>query len=218
MFRRRDETVPHQTLREELANVITHGLGFILSIIACVLLVYSALQRGDRSHVASAVVYGTALVLLYLCSTLYHGSKDRAKEVLQRLDHICIYLLIAGTYMPIALISLKGMVGHILFGIECSLCFIGVTFKAIFGARMATLSGAFYLLMGWLVVVALEPLCLALPSQALLGLFLGGAFYTLGFVFFALDRKFHYFHTIWHVFVLAGSLSHFLTIFFYVMP
>jgi len=205
-----------QTQKEEIANVITHGIGFILSVFGCCYMVYLAMQNGGALHLACSVFYGLSLVATYSASTLYHLVRNRAKIVLRRLDHISIYLLITGTYMPITLLILKGKVGWTMFGIESSLCCLGITCKAIFGHKYEALSGAFYLLMGWLIIFAIKPLVASLPTHALLWLFSGGLFYTLGFVFFALDQKYHYFHAIWHVFVLAGSLAHFYLISSYV--
>lgn len=217
MLIKKKETFPYQTLKEEIANAITHGLGFILSLIGCVFIIYNSVQKGSTWHIASSCFYGGSLVILYAVSTFYHACQSSIKTVLQRLDHISIYLLIAGTYMPVTLLALKGIVGWTLFGFECSFCFIGITFKAIYGHKYPAFSGAFYLIMGWLAVFAIKPIISALPFYALLWLLLGGIFYTLGFLFFAFDKKYHYFHTIWHLFVLAGSFSHFYLIFFYVI-
>lgn len=219
MFSKKEEILTYQTLREEIANAVTHGLGFIFSLIGSISLVYYSIKNGNTWHVASTSFYGSSLIAMYAISTLYHVCQNgtKAKKILQRLDHISIYLLIMGTCTPITLLVLKGSVGWTLFGFECSLCFIGITFKAIYGHRYAALSGAFYLLMGWLVIFAIRPIISALPYYGLVWLFAGGLFYTLGFIFFALDKKYRYFHTIWHVFVLAGSFSHFYLISSYVI-
>lgn len=218
MLGRRKESNVEQTIHEEMGNVITHGIGFVFSLIAFFALIASTSNRGNAWHIASATIYGASLVILYLCSTMYHAAKKERKELFQRLDHISIYLLIAGTYMPITMIALEKEVGLPLFGVECALCFIGVTFKAIYGHRLEILSGIFYLLMGWIVIFAIKPICAALPPEGLFWLFLGGFFYTMGFVFFALDRRYHFFHTVWHLFVMGGSLSHFVLVFNYVIP
>ncbi|MBI5274422.1 MAG: hemolysin III family protein [Chlamydiales bacterium] len=215
--RKKDPFAP-QTLQEEFANSITHGFGLLLSLIACALLIYNSITRGDTSHIVSSSIYGGSLVTLYTISTLYHACQTRMKKLLRRLDHISIYLLIAGTYMPITLIVLQGVVGWTLFILEYLFCVIGIAFKIIFGHRFEALSGAFYLIMGWLAIFAIEPIVATLPFYGILSLFLGGIFYTLGFIFFALDTKYHYFHTIWHMFVLAGSFAHFYLIFYYVIP
>lgn len=216
MFIRKEEGCTSQTLKEEIANVITHGIGFLLSVVACSYLLLEALKHGGALHMACSIFFGIALVTTYTTSTLYHLSRNKVKAVLQRLDHISIYLLIAGTYMPIALLVLKGKLGWTLFGAECSLGLVGITFKAIYGHKYEALSGAFYLLMGWLVIFAIKPLLATLPIDALAWLFAGGACYTGGFVFFALDQKYHYFHALWHLFVLGGSFAHFYLISAYV--
>lgn len=216
MFLKKENDLTSQSHKEELVNVLTHGLGFIFSLIGCYYLIYKAIKNGDVLPITCSVFYGASLVATYTTSTLYHLCHSRAKEILQRLDHISIYLLITGTCTPIALLVLKGSVGWTLFGVECSFCFIGVTFKAIYGHKYVALSGMFYLLMGWLVIFAIKPLIASLPIHALVWLFTGGVFYTLGFLFFALDQKYHYFHAIWHLFVLAGSFAHFYLISSYV--
>ncbi len=216
MFVKKEEACAHQTHKEEILNAVTHALGFIFSLIGCIYLIYEVRKNGSVLHVACSAFYGASLVATYTTSTLYHLCRNSAKEVLQRLDHISIYLLITGTCMPISLLVLKGSLGWALFGVECSFCFIGITFKAIYGHKFAALSGAFYLLMGWMVIFVIKPLVASLPIHALAWLFAGGVFYTLGFFFFALDQKYHYFHAIWHLFVLAGSFAHFHLISYYV--
>jgi hemolysin III len=216
MFIKKEKLLTAQTQNEEIANVLTHGLGLILSLIGCFFLINKVIKNESSLHIASSSFYAIALIATYATSTLYHLCRDRAKKILQRLDHISIYLLITGTYMPISLLVLKGNMGWALFGVECSFCLVGITFKSIYGHKYAALSGAFYLLMGWLIILAIKPLVISFPSHALAWLFVGGIFYTLGFIFFALDRKYHYFHAIWHLFVLAGSFAHFYLISFYV--
>jgi len=216
MFIRKEETFTDQTLGEEIANTITHGIGFVFSIVGLVFLISKALLAGGTIHLVCSVIYGSSLIAAYMSSTLYHLSRNRMKRIMQRLDHISIYLLITGTYMPISLLVLEGYVGWTLFGVQCSFCALGITMKAIFGIRYPAISGAFYLLMGWLVVFAIKPLVASLPIHALAWLVSGGIFYTFGFIFFALDQRYHYFHMIWHLFVLAGSFAHFYLISTYV--
>lgn len=217
MIYRKEDSLTSQTVREEIANAITHGIGLVFALIGCIFLILQSMKGGSGWYIASSVFYGCSLVATYTTSTLYHVCRNKAKEVLQRLDHISIYLLILGTYMPISLLVLKGDLGWTLFGFEASFCVIGVTFKAIYGHKYEALSGAFYLLMGWLAIFAIEPIMSALPTYGLAWLLAGGIFYTFGFVFFALDQKYHYFHTIWHLFVLAGSFAHFYLISSYVV-
>jgi len=216
MFIKKEETFTSQTHKEEIVNALTHGFGFIFSLIGCIFLVGEVMKSGSVLHIASSAFYTASLVTTYMTSTLYHLSRNRAKEILQRLDHISIYLLITGTCMPISLLVLKGTVGWTLFGVECFFCLVGITFKSVYGHKYAALSGAFYLIMGWLIIFAIEPLIANFPPYALGWLFAGGIFYTLGFLFFSLDQKYHYFHAIWHLFVLAGSFAHFYLISSYV--
>jgi len=212
MFIKKEDVFTSQTYREEIANALTHGFGLFFSLISCIFMIGEVVKSGKVLHIASSVFYSSSLIATYTTSTLYHLCRNKAKKVLQRLDHISIYLLITGTYMPISLLVLKGNLGWTIFGIECFFCFIGITFKAIYGHKYPALSGVFYLLMGWLIIFAIEPLVASLPAYALAWLLTGGIFYTFGFLFFALDQKYHYFHAIWHLFVLAGSFAHFYLI------
>lgn len=208
-----------QSLGEELANSITHGVGFILSLVGLFTLVYSSLREGSVLCVLSCTIYGISLAILYLMSTLYHSFTDISKKkIFQKLDHMGIYLLIAGTYMPIALIVLKGTLGWTLFILEYVFCSLGMLFKTFFGSRFEVFSILFYLLMGWIAIFAIKPLFLALPFQYFMWIILGGIFYTLGVFFYANDKKKPYFHAIWHLFVLAGSFCHFLVVFSYIIP
>jgi hemolysin III len=207
------------SIKEEIANSITHGIGAILSVIGLIFLLNKSINQGRILHVVSCSFYGGALVLLYVISTLYHAiTHPVAKKVFRRLDHVCIYLLIFGTYMPLSLIALNGNFGWTLFGLECGCCVFGITFKAIFGPKFTVISTLFYLLMGWLAVFAIKPMYIAISAKGLLWVFLGGIFYTLGIIFFATDRKVSYFHAIWHLFVLVGSICHFFTVLWYVIP
>jgi hemolysin III len=213
------KTKEQRISKEEVANSITHGMGFILSVIGFVVLLISSISQGSKIHVVCSCIYGASLMLLYLISMLYHAiTHEGVKKVFRRLDHISIYLLIAGTYMPLALVVLKGSLGWTVFGVEYGLCFVGVLFKAIFGPRFAILSVLFYLIMGWLAIFTIRPIIEAFPIKGSLLVILGGLFYTLGVIFFALDQKFPFFHAIWHLFVLAGSISHFFMILLYVLP
>ena len=202
----------------ETANSITHGLGAILSVLALVLLVVSAALHGTARHVLSAAIFGATLVLLYTMSTLYHAlSNPRAKRVFHILDHSAIYLLIAGTYTPFCLATLKGGWGWSLFGVIWGLAALGVGFKSVFTGRLQALSTGVYLGMSWLVLVAAVPLWRALPGAGVAWLMAGGFFYTLGVVFYAWHKlKFH--HAVWHLFVLGGSLCHVVAILGFVIP
>ena len=203
-------------LGEEIANSITHGVGAALSVAGLVVMVVVAALRGTSWHVVACAVYGASLVLLYLSSTLYHGlANGRAKRLFQILDHSSIYILIAGTYTPFTLVTLRGAWGWAMFGVIWTLAVVGIVFKCFFIGQWRVLSTTVYVLMGWFAVVAIRPLLRALPWQGFLWLLAGGLFYTVGVVFFAWRRK--YSHTIWHLFVLAGSGCHFFAVYRFVL-
>lgn len=210
-------TLPAATLGEEIANSVTHGIGAALGLAALVLMTVSAALHGSATHVVAAVIFGTTLVLLYLASTLYHAiTHPTAKRVFRVLDHASIYLLIAGTYTPFTLIALRGAWGWSLFGVVWGLAAAGVVLKCFLTGRLNALSTAIYLLMGWLAIVAIRPLTVALPTPALLWLLAGGLAYTLGVAFFVSTRK--YAHALWHLFVLAGSAAHVVAVYRYLIP
>ncbi len=201
-----------------MANSVTHGLGLALSVAGFAVLVFLAGSKGSAWHVVSCVVYGITLVILYAASTLYHSVRSpRLKRVLKIVDHSSIYLLIAGTYTPFTLVNLRGGWGWTLFGLVWGLSLLGILFKIFFVEHFKIASAAMYVVMGWLVVVALKPLLHVVPSAGILWLFAGGVFYTVGILFFAC-RRLPYAHTIWHVFVLAGSVCHYFAVLFYVLP
>ena len=204
--------------RLELANAMTHGLGSVLALGALVGMLLMAARRGTSWHIISVAVFGACLVLLYLMSTLYHASRDpRAKPFLRILDHSAIFLLIAGTYTPFCLVTLRGPWGWSILGANWGLAVLGVTLKALFGPRHPRLSLAIYLAMGWFMVVAIVPLLHALPRPGLLWLFGGGLCYTGGVVFYVW-RSLRYNHAIWHLFVLAGSACHVAAVAGWVIP
>lgn len=206
------------TPREELANVITHGVGIALSVAGLAVLVTFAALYGDAWHVVSAAVFGLTLVLLYTASTLYHAFRDAAtKRVLRKFDHAGIFLLIAGTYTPFLLVSLRGVWGWSLFGVVWGLGLAGVVLKFWLAGRFPVVSTLIYIAMGWLVLVAFRPLLAAVPSGGV-GLLLAGGFcYTGGAVFY-LWKRLPYHHAVWHVFVLAGSVCHWAAVFGFVIP
>ncbi len=198
-----------QSLGEEIANSITHGTGVGLSVAALVILLVFAARRGDAWKIASLSVYGATLIILYLASTLYHAiPKPGLKRFFRVLDHCSIFLLIAGTYTPITIGVMRGPWGWTLFGVIWVLAIIGINLKIFALDRRKKLSVAIYLLMGWMVLIAVKPLFNGLEPRSLLWLFIGGACYTLGIVFFVL-KKMPYHHSVWHLFVLAGSVCHF---------
>lgn len=210
-------STPPYTLRQEIANSVTHGIGTALSVAGLTLLVVLASLRGSARHVVSAAIYGSTLVLLYLASTLYHAIQhDGAKRVLKIIDHSAIFLLIAGTYTPYTLISLRGPWGWSIFGTVWGLALLGIVFKLFFTGRYKKLSTMVYLLMGWIIAIAIKPLVAALPLGGVILLFLGGAAYSAGVVFYVQKRT--YSHAVWHIFVILGSLCHFFSVLFYVLP
>jgi hemolysin III len=210
-------TLTRQTIGEEIANSVTHGVAAALSIAALVILVVFAALRGSAWHVVSCSIFGITLILLYLASTLYHAlPPGKAKQVFRILDHASIYLLIAGTYTPFTLVTLRGPWGWSIFGVVWALAVAGVVFQSLLIGRLPALSTTVYVLMGWVVVVAARPLIHALPWGGLLWMLAGGLAYTLGVYFFASKTKFA--HMVWHLFVIAGSLCHFFAVLFYVIP
>lgn len=203
-----------QSLGEEIANSVSHGVGFLAALIALPVLVLGARPHGAAA-IVGAVVFGATAAFLYLTSTLYHAlAPNRAKRVFQILDHWAIYLLIAGTYTPFTLGVLRGPWGWTLFGLIWALAIAGVVFKIMGGIRYHRLSTGLYLAMGWLVLVAVKPLWLHVPAWGLTWLAAGGLAYTVGVGFYATDR-FRYRHLIWHLFVLAGTGCHFMAVWHY---
>ena len=197
---------------EELVNSCTHGVGLILSVAGFATLLSLAVMRGSALRIASCAVYGSTLMCLYAASTLYHSSRSRRlKRILRICDHSAIYLLIAGTYTPFLIVNLRGGWGWSLFGIVWGLAMAGILFKLWFVEHFSVLSTVVYLLMGWLVIVAIRPMLHSVPPRGLLWLLTGGVLYTVGVVFYAW-RKVPYNHAIWHGFVLAGSICHYFAV------
>ncbi|MDW5417154.1 hemolysin III family protein [Iodobacter sp. CM08] len=201
----------------ERFNSWSHLIGSALAISGLILLITFAAMTGDPWKIASVTVYGSTLVLLYVISTLYHSLTGRAKAVFQRLDHCAIYLLIAGSYTPFALVTLRGPLGWTLFGVIWALAIIGIVQENILGKRTRALSLVIYVVMGWLIIFAIKPLAAALPAAGMTWLAAGGVVYTLGIVFYVLDTRIPHGHGIWHLFVLGGSLCQFISILFYVV-
>lgn len=201
-----------QSLGEEVANSISHGLGLSAAVAAFPVLVVAAQQRGDTAGIVGASVFATTMVLLYLASTLFHALPScRAKRVFQILDHSAIYLLIAGTYTPFTLGVLRGDWGWTLFGLVWGMAVAGTVLKALGGVRYTTLSTWTYLAMGWLVVIAAKTVWTLVPGWGLFWLIAGGVAYTAGAVFFMAERI-RYFHFVWHLFVVAGTACHFIAV------
>lgn len=212
------ETVTGYSPGEELANSLTHGLGAGFGVAGLVLLVLAASRHGDVWHIVSTAVFGVTLVLLYSASTLYHSFRgERAKKILRKFDHAAIFLLIAGTYTPFVLVTLRGPWGWSLFGVVWGLALVGVALKFWFAGRFNVVSTLIYIGMGWLVMIAIKPLVAALPAGGLKLLVAGGLCYTGGALFY-LWHKLPYHHAVWHLFVLGGSACHWAAIFCYVVP
>jgi hemolysin III len=206
------------SLREELAHGISHAIGAGLAITGLIILLITATKYGNVRHVVSAAIYGSSLILLYLASTLYHlFVSPGVKRFFQKLDHTMIYILIAGTYTPLTLVTLKGAWGWTLFSLVWAMALCGLVLELIVKKRMQWLSLTLYLGMGWLLVVALKPLMEALATGGFVLLLAGGLLYTFGIIFYVW-KNLSYHHAIWHLFVMAGSMVHFFAILFYVMP
>ncbi|MCV2350770.1 PAQR family membrane homeostasis protein TrhA [Paucibacter sp. Y2R2-4] len=206
-------TARDQTLGEEIANAISHGLGFLLAVASLPILTYTAAQQGQVRNVIAASVFSATMILLYLVSTLYHALPEgRAKLWLNRLDHAAIYLFIAGSYTPFALGVLHGGWGWLLFGLVWTSAIAGVTAKLFNRLRHPLWSTGLYVAMGWLVIIALGPLVGRMPAAGLAWLVAGGVAYTVGAVVFLLDHRVRYAHFVWHLFVLAGSGCHFAAV------
>lgn len=200
----------------ERLNGVTHLLGTALAAAGAAVLVVLAARQGDPWKIVSFSIYGAMLFGLYTVSTLYHSTRGKIKDVLRKLDHCSIYLLIAGTYTPFTLVTLRGAWGWSLFGVIWGLAALGIAQEAWLGKGARILSLIIYILMGWLSVIAVKPLIAALTPAGFAWLAAGGLLYTGGIIFYALDEKLRHGHGIWHVFVLAGSASHYLAILLYV--
>jgi hemolysin III len=201
----------------EKFNAWTHLVGAVLASIGAVWLLVIASLTGDVWKIVSVAVYGVALVLLYSASTVYHSVRGRAKVIMQKVDHFSIYLLIAGSYTPFCLVTLRGPWGWTLFGIVWGLAVIGMLQEIKPRSEARVMSIVIYAVMGWIVLVAVKPLMAALGTAGFTWLALGGVLYTVGIIFFAYDKRFRHWHGIWHLFVIAGSLLHFVAITAYVL-
>lgn len=202
---------------EEIANAVTHGIGAGLSVAALVLLILRAVFYAPSEHKASYVtgfaLFGSSLVIMYLFSTLYHALPQKTKKLFGIFDHVSIYILIAGTYTGFCLSVLHGTIGWVIFGIIWGLAVTGIVFYSIFGSKARAVSVITYIAMGWLIIFAMKPLKEVLPPTSLLLLVSGGAVYTLGCIFYSM-KKFKWTHSVWHLFVMGGSILHFFSLFF----
>lgn len=202
-----------QSPGEEIANSVSHGIGLLAALAGIPHLIVEAARHGDGGYVAGTSIFATTIVLLYLASTLYHAlPKGKAKRVFRIIEHSAIFLLIAGTYTPFTLGVLRGAWGWTLFGIVWSLALAGVTLKAAGRASHPIFSTGLYLLMGWVIVIAIDPLVTRVPTPGVLWLLAGGLFYTIGVVFFATDWRLRYGHFVWHLFVMAGTACHYMAV------
>jgi hemolysin III len=207
------------SLREEVANAVTHGVGLVLSLIGMPILILAALDRGERATVIGASVFGATLIALYAASTLYHAiPHPTLKQKLRVVDHAAIYLLIAGTYTPFTLGVLRGTWGWTLFGIVWTLAALGVLFKVVFGSgAIAKVSTAIYVAMGWVIIIAIKPLMASMEHAGLMLLVAGGLCYTGGVIFYV-DRRRAWTHPVWHLFVMGGSVCHYFAVLWYAAP
>ena len=201
----------------ERFNGYSHLFGLLLALSGALTLIVMGALQADVWKVVSFSIYGTSLVLLYSFSTLYHSTKGKLKQFFRKLDHDAIYLLITGTYTPFTLVSLRGPWGWSLFGIIWALACLGIVQEALLGRRTRALSLSIYVLMGWVALVAVMPLIDALTPAGFAWLAGGGVLYTVGMVFYLFDKKYAHWHGIWHLFVIAGSLAHFIAVLFYVL-
>jgi hemolysin III len=200
----------------ERFNSITHTVGAVLAAVSGALLIVVAAQGGNPWKIVSFSVYAAMLLILYLTSTLYHSVHGKAKDVLRKLDHCAIYLLIAGSYTPFTLVTLRGVVGWSLFGVVWGLAIFGIAQEIWYAKGARILSLVIYLMMGWLAVIGIRPLIGALGLDGFAWLAAGGLIYTVGIAFYATDHKVRHGHGIWHLFVLGGSICHYVAVFFYV--
>lgn len=203
---------------EEIFNGVTHGIGILISLAGMILMIVFSCIYGNVNHIVSCTIFGLTLVMLYTASTLYHSfKKPNLKHIFKICDHSCIYVLIAGTYTPFLLVTIRGVLGWTLFAVVWSLTAAGILFKVFFVYRFKIVSTIAYVLMGWIIIFAIKPLLQSLPEGGVILLVAGGLAYTLGTVFYAWE-KLPFNHAIWHLFVLGGSVCHCLAVMFYVIP
>ncbi len=209
-------SLQHQSRKEDVVNSIIHGIGIGLSVAALVLLIVFGNIYGDIWHVVSFSVFGATLIFLYLSSTLFHGVKSlKAQEFFRKCDYIGIFLLIAGTYTPIMLVYLRGSWGWTLLGVVWFLALVGIGLRIFFSSKVELVLAILYVLMGWIIMVAVKPALVLIPSGVLIWLLVGGASYMIGLIFLSW-KKLPFHHALWHLFVLGGSTAHFFGLFFYI--
>ena len=211
-------SIPKYSLSEELLNAISHGLGALFGIVGTVLCIVKAANTGDPWRIVSGSIFGVTVLLLYLMSCLYHALKvNMAKRVFRVIDHCTIFLLIAGTYTPFTLVTLRGTVGWVLFGIVWGMAVLGITLNAVNLKKFSKISVACYLVMGWAIIAAFQPLAEALAPLGVSLLIWGGIAYTVGAILYGIGAKVKYFHSVFHFFCLAGTVLHFFAIYLYVL-
>ncbi len=212
------EGIKYYSPDEKKINIISHAIGFILSIVALVLLVTHAILYGDVWHIISFSIFGASLMILFASSTFYHSAKKPVlRNKLKIIDHASIYVLIAGTYTPFTLITLNDTIGWVIFGISWGLALTGIILKLFFTGKYNLLSTIMYVLMGWVIIFAIKPLINNLPVDGLLWLFAGGIAYTIGAILYMI-KKIKFNHALFHIFVLIGGFCHFMSVFYYVLP
>ena len=213
-----NQKVKYYSPMEERINITSHALGFVLSIVALILLFMHAAVNGSALHIISFSIFGISLIVLYAASTLYHRAKSpELRNRLRVFDHASIYVLIAGSYTPFALITLKGELGWIVFGLSWGLALTGIILKLFFTGKYSLISTLMYLFLGWMVIFFINPLMDSLSSNGFIWLAAGGLSYTVGAVLYSI-KKIPFNHAIFHVFVLLGSFAHFVSVYFYVLP
>ena len=210
--------IPHYTLGEELMNSISHGVGALLGIAALVLCVVRAAPTGDPYRIVSGAIFGFTVLILYLMSCLYHALKvNKAKRVFRVIDHCTIFLLIAGTYTPYTLVSLRDSLGWWVFGVIWATAIVGIVLNAVSLKKFSRISVALYLIMGWMIIIAYQPMVQAIPRGGMQLLVWGGVAYTLGAILYGIGSRRKYFHSIFHFFCIIGTVLHFFSIYLYVM-
>jgi len=212
------ERINYYSPIEEKINIISHAIGFILSIVAFIFLVIHANLHGNVCHIVSFSIFGASLITLYAASTFYHSAKkSELRNRLKIIDHASIYILIAGTYTPFTLVTLKGTIGWVIFGTTWGLALTGIILKLFLTGKYNLISTIMYVLMGWVIVFAIKPLINNLPLEGLIWLLVGGISYTIGAILYSI-KKIKFNHAIFHMFVLSGSFCQFMSVFFYVFP
>lgn len=215
---KKDKEIKHYSAAEERINILSHVLGFVLSVVALVLLVRHASINGDVWHVVSFSVFGVSLMILYAASTVYHSARNiQFRRKMRIVDHASIYILIAGTYTPFTLVTLNGFSGWMIFGITWGMAVVGIVLKLFYTGKYDAVSTLMYVFMGWIIVFAIEPLIDNLSSDGLFWLVAGGMAYTTGAILYSI-KKIKFNHAIFHVFVLVGSFCHFVSVYFYILP